>query len=126
MWFVHFLQHSVAEALLFLSVCESTVERYKMYIFLKCETIYISKFLVNGDVKPEPVGRSYGRISFNCTTRRTHCFCIPNMETAVPLGRAFSVRQLSFTVLSDKVFLSKCEQFLFSHYYLLIVLGIVS
>ena len=25
---------------------------------------YISKFLVNGDVTPEPVGRSYGSISF--------------------------------------------------------------
>ena len=36
----------------FLGVCESTVEHY------------ISKFLVNGDVKPERAGRSYGRISF--------------------------------------------------------------
>ena len=35
-----------------LGVCERTVERY------------ISKFLVNGDVEPEPVGRSYGSISF--------------------------------------------------------------
>ena len=51
-WFVHILQHSVTEASLFLGVCERTVERY------------VSKFLVNGDVKPEPVGRSYGSISF--------------------------------------------------------------
>ena len=35
-----------------LGVCERAVERY------------ISKFLVNGDVEPEPVGRSYGSISF--------------------------------------------------------------
>ena len=38
--------------LIFLGVCERTVERY------------ISKFLVNGGVKPEPVGRSYGGIGF--------------------------------------------------------------
>ena len=47
-WFVHILQHSVEEASFFLGVCERTVERY------------ISKFPLNGDVKPEPVGRSYG------------------------------------------------------------------
>ena len=51
-WFVHILQNSVAEALFFLGVCERTVERY------------ISKFLLNGHVKPEPVGRSHGGISF--------------------------------------------------------------
>ena len=52
-WFVNILQHSVAEASFFLGVSERTVERY------------LSKFLVNGDVyKPEPVGRSYGSISF--------------------------------------------------------------
>ena len=51
-WFVHILQHSVAEASFFLGVCERTVERY------------ISKFPLNGDVKPEPAGRSYGSISF--------------------------------------------------------------
>ena len=45
-WFVYILQNSVAEASFFLGVCERTVERY------------ISKFLVNGGVKPEPVGRS--------------------------------------------------------------------
>ena len=44
-WFVDILQNSVAEASFFLGVCESTVE------------YYISKFLVNGEVKPEPVGR---------------------------------------------------------------------
>ena len=48
-WFVHILQYTVAEASFFLGVCERTVER--------C----ISKFLVNGGVKPEPVGRSYGQ-----------------------------------------------------------------
>ena len=42
----------MVEALFFLGVCERTVERH------------ISKFLVNGGVKPEPVGRSYGSISF--------------------------------------------------------------
>ena len=36
--------------------------------------------------------------------RKTHCFCIPNMETTVPFGRAISVRQLPFAVLSDNVF----------------------
>ena len=90
-WFVHILQNSLAEALFFLGVCERTVERY------------ISKFLLNGHVKPEPVGRSHGSISF-CATRRTHCFCILNMETTVPFGRAISVRQLALAVLSDNVF----------------------
>ena len=37
---------------IFLGVCERTVERY------------ISKFLLNGHVKPGPVGLSYGSISF--------------------------------------------------------------
>ena len=41
--FVHILQNSVEEASFFLGVCERTVERY------------ISKFLVNGYVKPGPV-----------------------------------------------------------------------
>ena len=46
-WFVHVLQHSVADASFFLGVSERTVERY------------ISKFLVTGDVKSEIIGRSY-------------------------------------------------------------------
>ena len=50
-WFVHILQDSVAEASYFLGVCERKVERN------------ISKFLVNGHVKPGPAGRSYGSIS---------------------------------------------------------------
>ena len=69
-WFVHILQNSVAVASFFLGVCERTVERY------------ISKFLVNGHVKPVRVG----------STRRTNCFCIPNMETTVPFGRACNLR----------------------------------
>jgi len=85
-WFVHILQNSVVEASFFLRVCERRVERY------------ISKFLVNGHVKPGLVGRSYG------STRRAHCFCIPNMETTVPFGRATSIRQPPFAVLSDNVF----------------------
>jgi len=51
-WLVYILQHSLAEASFFLCVCERTVERY------------ISKFLVNGYVKPEPVGRSFDSINF--------------------------------------------------------------
>ena len=51
-WFVHIVQNSVTETSFFLCVCERTMERY------------ISKFLVNGGVQPEPVGRSYGSISF--------------------------------------------------------------
>ena len=35
--------------------------------------------------------------------RRTHCF-FANMETTVPIGRAISVRQLPFAVLSGNVF----------------------
>ena len=62
---------------------------------------YISKFLVNGHVKPGPVGRSYGSM------QRTHNFCIPNMETTVPFGRTISVRQLVFTVHSDNIFLNR-------------------
>ena len=57
-WFVHILQNSVAVALFFIGVCERTVERY------------ISKFLVNGGVKPEPVGRSYGSRELKQTRRR--------------------------------------------------------
>ena len=45
-WFVHILHNSVAETLFFFGVSERTVEGY------------ISKFLVNGHVKPGPVGRS--------------------------------------------------------------------
>ena len=47
-WFVHILQNSVAEPSFFLGLCERTAERY------------ISKFLVNGGVKPEPGCRPYG------------------------------------------------------------------
>ena len=46
-WFVHVLQHSVAEASFFLGVSERTVE------------YYISKFVVTGDLKSETKGRSY-------------------------------------------------------------------
>ena len=46
-WFVHVLQHSVAEASFFFGVSEGTVERY------------IYKFLVTSDVKSEIIGRSY-------------------------------------------------------------------
>ena len=35
--------------------------------------------------------------------RRTHCF-FANVETTVPFGRAISIRQLPFAVLSDNVF----------------------
>ena len=61
----------MAEASFFLGVCERTVEHY------------ISKFVLNGGIKPEPVGLSYGSISFAPR--------IPNMETTVPFGRAISV-----------------------------------
>ena len=44
--------NSVAEASFFLGICGRTLERY------------ISKFLVNGRVRPGPVSRSYGRIIF--------------------------------------------------------------
>ena len=46
-WFVHVLQHSVAEASFFLGVSERIVEHY------------ISKFLVTGKVKLETIGCSY-------------------------------------------------------------------
>ena len=90
-WFVHILQNSVAEVSFFLGVCERTVERF------------ISKFLVNGGVKPEPVDPSYGSISF-APREELIFFCVPNMETTIPLGRAIFVRHRQFTVLSDKVF----------------------
>ena len=50
-WFVHILQNSLAEASFFLGVFERTVERY------------ISKFMVNGCVKPGLVGCSFGSIN---------------------------------------------------------------
>jgi len=40
--------------------------------------------------------------------RRAHCFCISNIETTVSLGRAISLRQLPFAVLSDNVFWNRC------------------
>jgi len=40
--------------------------------------------------------------------KNAHCFCILNMETTVPFGRAISVRQLAFAVLSDNVFWNRC------------------
>ena len=43
-------------------------------------------------------------------TRRTHCFCILNMETTVPFCRAISVRQLLLAVLYDNVFWNRCIQ----------------
>ena len=76
----------MAEASFFLRVCKRTVE------------CYISKFLVNGGVKPEPVGRSYGSITFAPCEELIFFFCIPNMETTVPFGHAISVRQLPFAV----------------------------
>ena len=85
-WFVHILQNSVTEASFFLGVCERTMERY------------ISNFLVNGHVKPGPVGRSYGSISlaqheelivFVCQIWKPHFL---------------SVVQFPFAVLSDNVF----------------------
>ena len=51
-WLVHILQNSVAEVSFFSGICERTAERY------------ISKFLMNGPVKPAPVSRSYDSISF--------------------------------------------------------------
>ena len=51
-WFVHALQNLVAEASFLLGVSERTVQRY------------ISKFLVNGDVKSAKIGLSYGSIHF--------------------------------------------------------------
>ena len=46
-WFVHVLQHSVAEASFFLGVSERIVEHH------------ISKFLVTGKVNLETIGCSY-------------------------------------------------------------------
>ena len=67
--------------------------------FVKGQWNAISLMLVNGHVQPGPVGRLYG------STRRTQCFCSPNMETTVPFGHAISIRQLPFAVLPDNVFL---------------------
>ena len=52
-WYVHVLQHSVAETSFFLGVSERTVQRY------------ISKFLVTGDVKSQIIGRSYEKATRN-------------------------------------------------------------
>ena len=50
--------------------------------------------------------------------RRTHCF-FANMETTVPFGRAISVRQLPFAILSDNVFWNRCICSWFNVSYLL-------
>ena len=47
------------------------------------------------------------RFLFPSWLRRTHCF-FANMETTVPFGRAISVRQLPFAVLSNNVFWNRC------------------
>jgi len=60
LWFIHILQNSVAEASFFLGVCERTVERY------------ISKFLVNGHVKPGASWPFVQQYQFSAT-RRTYC-----------------------------------------------------
>ena len=89
-WFVYILQNSVAEASFFLDVCQRTVE------------CFISKFLVNGYVKPEPVGRSYGSISFAPREELivfAHQIWKPQFLSVVQ-----SVRQLPFAVLADNVF----------------------
>ena len=78
------MANHMAEALFFLGVCETTVERY------------ISKFLVNGHVKPGPVGRSYGSISL-----------APGEELIVFARQIWKPQFLSvvpFAVLSDNVF----------------------
>ena len=58
---------------------------------------------MNGHVKPGPVGCSFRGISF-APRKELIFFGIPNIETTGPFGRAISVRQLPFAVLSDNVF----------------------
>ena len=69
-WFVHILQNSEAGASFFLGICERTVNTIKI----------ISKFLVSGGVKPEPVGRTTvvnlwfddGNVNDNATNQLFH------------------------------------------------------
>ena len=82
-WFVYILQNSVAEASFFLGVCQRTVERF------------ISKFLVNGYVKPEPVGRT-------AVSVLRHAKNLLFLHTKY--GNHSSFRQLPFAVLADNVF----------------------
>ena len=123
-WFVHVLQHSVAEASFFLGVSERTAEHY------------ISKLLVTGDVKSETIGRSYEEtrnvfqlkkawVSFVLgknpqTNVHSWCihlparwtqlmkFCVSNSVTTDLFGRATSVRHSPFAILSDNLFWKSC------------------
>ena len=81
---------SVAEASFFFGVRERIVERD------------ISKFLSKDHVKPEPVSRSHGSISF--AQREELIVFAYQTWKPVSFGRAISVRQLPFAVLSDNVF----------------------
>ena len=83
-WFVHVLQHSVAEASLFLGVSERTIERY------------ISKFLVTGDVKSETINRPFirGNKERLSIEKSVSFFCLRRQEpsdkrsySSLPLGR---------------------------------------
>ena len=89
---------SVAEASFFLGVRERIVERD------------ISKFLSKGHVKPLPVSRSHGSISF--AQREELIVFAYQTWKPVSFGRAISVRQLLFAVLSDNVFWNRCIWFM--------------
>lgn len=83
--------------LIFLGVCKRKVERY------------ISKFLLNSDVKLEPVGFSYSSISFApCEERIVFGYQIwkpqPFRSFNPPFGNP------PFTILSDNVPWNKCIQ----------------
>ena len=122
-WFVHVLQHSVAETSFFLGVSEWTVEHY------------ISKFLVTGDVKSQTAVHTRQRGTFFNWKKREFLlssesrnlretfivgvdfyarwtqlmkFCIWNSVTTVPFGRPTSVRHSPFTILSDHFFWNSC------------------
>ena len=75
----------MAEASFFLGVCERTVERY------------ISNFLVNGHVKPGPVGHSYDSRELKQPRRRRqqkpHKFAYLTMKNSIfaRFARAFFI-----------------------------------
>ena len=117
-WFVHVLQHSVAETSFFLVGSNRKVERY------------ISKFLVTGDgAHTRKRGTSFIKKAWasfvfgvknpqtnfqswciHSHARWTHLmkFCISNNVTTVPFGCANSVRHSPFAIFSDNLFWNSC------------------
>ena len=96
----------MAEASFFVGVCERTVERY------------ISNFLVNGHVKPGPVGRSHDSRELKQPRRRRqqkpHKFAYLTTEGKTVFLHALHVHFSSFDILKTFSFFLRREMTCFA------------